>query len=116
MGSLEKLEVGNADIHFFLNEGRSKLPKLAATLKEPTSGRAMEVLTTEPGLQFYAGLSLSKDAPDSGKGGVIHEPMDALCLETQDYPDSINFPEMGGAILKPGQTFKSTTVFRFSAN
>jgi aldose 1-epimerase len=116
MGSLEKLEVGNADIHFFLNEGRSKLPKLAATLKEPTSGRAMEVLTTEPGLQFYAGLSLSKDAPDSGKGGVIQEPMDALCLETQDYPDSINYPEMGGAILKPGQTFKSTTVFRFSAN
>jgi aldose 1-epimerase len=76
----------------------------------------MEVLTTEPGVQFYAGLSLSEDAPDIGKGGIIHKPMDALCLETQDYPDSINYPEMGGAILKPGDTFKSTTLFRFSTS
>lgn len=116
IGSLKKLEVGNADIHFFLNEGRTKLPKLAATLKEPISGRVMEVLTTEPGVQFYAGLSLSEDAPDSGKGGTIHKPMDALCLETQDYPDSVNYPDMGGAILKPGDTFKSTTLLRFSTD
>ena len=76
----------------------------------------MEVLTTEPGVQFYAGLSLSEDTPDSGKGGTINKPMDALCLETQDYPDSINYPDMGGAILKPGDTFKSTTLFRFSTS
>ena len=116
IGSLKKLDVGNADIHFFLNEGRTKLPKLAASLKEPISGRVMEVLTTEPGVQFYAGLWLSKEAPDSGKGGTIHKPMDALCLETQDYADSINYPEMGGAVLKPGNTFKSTTLFRFSTS
>jgi len=115
LGSLETLEVGNADIHFFLNEGRTAQPKAAATVVEPSSGRIMEVLTTEPGVQFYAGLSLSEDAPEIGKGGVHHEPMHAFCLETQDYADSINFPQMGGAILKPGKTFKSTTLFRFSA-
>ena len=108
------LEVGNADIHFFLNEGRTKQPKLAAIVKEPKTGRIMEVLTTEPGVQFYAGLSLSEDAPEIGKGGVIHKAKHGFCLETQDYADSINYPEMGGAILKPGETFKSTTVFRFS--
>jgi len=115
LGSLEKLEAGNADIYFFINEGRTPQPKPVATVKEPTTGRMMEVLTTEPGVQFYAGRSLSEDAPEIGKNGVIHEPMHAFCLETQDYADSINFPEMGGAILKPGETFKSTTLFRFSA-
>ena len=115
LGSLEKLEVGNGDIYFFFNEGRSNQPKLAAIVKEPQSGRCMEVLTTEPGVQFYAGLSLAKDGPDAGKGGILHQPQDALCLETQDYADSINFPEMGDAVLKAGESFKSTTVYRFSA-
>lgn len=110
-----KLEVGNADIHFFVDGGRTADPKPAARVVDPKSGRIMEVLTTEPGVQFYAGLSLSGGGPDSGKGGVIHQPCDGLCLETQDYADSINFPEMGGAILKAGETFKSTTLFRFSA-
>jgi aldose 1-epimerase len=116
IGSLEKLEVGNADIYFFLKEGRTQQPKLAAIVKEPTSGRSMHVLTTEPGVQFYAGLSLSVDSPDSGKGGIIHQPMDGLCLETQGYADSVNYPEMGDAILRPDTTFKSTTVFRFSVD
>lgn len=115
LGSLEKLEVGNADIYFFLNEGHTAQPKPAATVTEPTSGRIMEVLTTEPGVQFYAGLSLSVGGPEVGKGGVVHKPLDAFCLETQDYADSINFPEMGGAILRPEKNFKSTTLFRFSA-
>lgn len=115
LGSLEKLEVGNADIHFFLNEGRTAQPKLAAVVKEPSSGRTMEVLTTEPGVQFYAGLCLSEDGPDTGRGGIVHKPMEGLCLETQDYADSINFPEMGGAVLQAGESFNSTTVFRFSA-
>ncbi|MGZ0654130.1 aldose epimerase family protein [Coraliomargarita sp. W4R72] len=115
LGSREKLEVGNADIYFFLEEGRTSLPRPAATVVDPSSGRIMEVLTTEPGVQFYAGLSLSNEGPEIGKGGTHHKPMHALCLETQDYADSINFPEMGGAILKPDKPFKSTTVFRFSA-
>jgi aldose 1-epimerase len=115
LGTLEKLEVGNADIHFFLNEGRTPQPKLAAMVKEPESGRIMEVLTTEPGVQFYAGISLSADGSETGKGGIIHKPMAGLCLETQDYADSVNYPKMGAAVLKAGESFKSTTLFRFSA-
>lgn len=114
LGNLETLEVGNADIHFFLDQGRSAHPKPAATVKDPTSGRVMEVLTTEPGVQFYAGLFLSDEGPEIGKGGAIHKAMHGLCLETQDYADSIHHPEMGGAVLRPGETFKSTTVFRFT--
>ena len=116
LGDREKLEVGNADIHFFLQGGRTTHPKPAAKVTEPSSGRIMEVLTTEPGVQFYAGLSIAKDGPEPGKGGVSYEPLAGLCLETQDYPDSINYPKMGGAILKPGETFKSTTIFRFSTD
>jgi aldose 1-epimerase len=115
LNSLDTLEVGNADIHFFLNEGRTTQPKPTATVTEPTTGRKMEVFTTEPGVQFYAGLSLSEDGPEIGKNGASHAPMHGFCLETQDYADSINFPEMGGAILKPGETFRSTTLFCFSA-
>jgi aldose 1-epimerase len=115
LGSLDKLEIGNADINFFLNDGRTAQPTLAAIVKEPSSGRIMEVLTTEPGVQFYAGLSLSEEGPESGKGGIIHKPYDALCLETQDYADSVNFPDMGGAILPAGGSFESTTLFKFSA-
>ncbi|MGB0334626.1 MAG: aldose epimerase family protein [Opitutales bacterium] len=114
LGSLDKLEGGNADIHFFLNKGRTDEAQLAAKVTEPTSGRVMEVMTTEPGVQFYAGISLSAGTPDVGKGGVIHKPYDGLCLETQDYADSVNFPEMGGAILHAGESFRSTTRFRFS--
>ena len=110
----EKLEVGNADIHFSLHSGRTTHPKPAAIVTEPSSGRIMEVLTTEPGVQFYAGLSIAAEGPEPGKGGVSYEPLAGFCLETQDYPDSINYPRMGGAILKPGETFKSTTIFRFS--
>lgn len=109
------LEPGNADAHFFLNKGRTAQPELAAVVKEATTGRTLQVLTTEPGVQFYAGLCLSEDGPESGKGGLVHGPLAGLCLETQDYPDSVNFPEMGGAVLHPGATFRSTTCFRFEA-
>lgn len=115
LGAVSGLEPGNGDAHFFLSKGRTARPELAAMVKEPTSGRTLEVLTTEPGVQFYAGLFLSADGPDLGKRGVIHAPYHGLCLETQDYPDSINFPEMGGAVLHPGETFRSTTCFRFKA-
>lgn len=113
LNDLEVIEAGNADIHFFLNAGRTEQPKPAAIVKEPTTGRVMEVLTTEPGVQFYAGLSLSADGPEIGKGGVHHQAKHGFCLETQDYADSINYPEVGGAILNPGKVFSSTTIFRF---
>ncbi len=110
-----QLEVGNADIHFFLDKGRTTEPKAAAKVVDPQSGRILEVFTTEPGVQFYAGLSLSKESIDTGKGGIVHLACDGFCLETQDYADSINFPDMGGAVLKAGDSFRSTTLFQFSA-
>jgi aldose 1-epimerase len=115
LDSLNALKTGNADIHFFLNNGRTAHPKPAAIVHEPKTGRTMEVFTTEPGVQFYAGLSLSKDAPEIGKKSTHHTIATGFCLETQDYADSVNCPEMGGALLKAGDTFNSTTLFRFSA-
>jgi aldose 1-epimerase len=114
LGSRE-LNINNADIHFFVDNGRTKLPKPAAVVHEPKSGRTMAVFTTEPGVQFYAGLFLSADGPEIGKGGVTYPAKGGFCLETQDYADSVNFPEMGGAILKPDEPFCSTTLYRFSA-
>lgn len=111
LGSLNELVVSNADIHYFLENGRTAEPRLAATIKAPQSGRIMEVITTEPGVQFYAGLCLGGE---SGKHGHRYADKDGLCFETQDYADSIHFPEMGGAILKPGEAFTSTTMYRFS--
>jgi aldose 1-epimerase len=115
LGSLKELVAGNADIHFFIDNDRTKLPKPAAVVHEPKSGRVMEVFTTEPGVQFYAGLCLSIDGPEIGKGGAMHAPLSGFCLETQDYADSVTFPDMGGAILKADEQFNSTTLYRFSS-
>lgn len=109
-----KLDMGNADIFFMHAKGRTHAPKLIARVYAPTSGRSMEVSTTEPGVQFYAGLALSCDGPESGKNGSTYPPLSGLCLETQDYADSVNFPEMGGALLQPGEVFHSVTVYRFA--
>ena len=113
LGDLETLEMGNADIHFFLYGGRTVEPKLGATVYEPNSGRIMEVHTTEPGVQFYSGIALSIDGPESGKGGCTYPALGGLCLETQDYADCVNFPGMGGAILRPDEVFTSTTLYKF---
>jgi aldose 1-epimerase len=113
LSSLKELVIGNADIHFFLENGRTAHPKPAAVVREPKSGRIMEVFTTEPGVQFYAGLCLSEDGPEIGKNGTTHGRCTGFCLETQDYADTVNYPEMGGAILEAGDTFISTTLYRF---
>jgi aldose 1-epimerase len=113
LSELETLEVNNADIHFNHPKGRTETPKRVATIHEPNTGRTLDVYTTEPGVQFYAGLSLSDQAPETGKEGCIYPAMGGLCLETQDYADTVNFPSMGGAILYPGETFQSTTVYQF---
>jgi aldose 1-epimerase len=88
--------------------------KTAATLYEPTSGRFMEVLTTEPGLQFYSGNFLDGSLRFTKKGQryLRHG---ALCLETQHYPDSPNRPLFPNTILKPGEVYRQTTVYEFSA-
>ena len=84
---------------------------LAATVSEPTSGRVMEVWTTEPGLQFYSGNFLNGN--DIGKGGKKYEFRTAFCLETQHFPDSPNHPDFPSTVLKPGQVYKHKTVYKF---
>ncbi len=85
---------------------------LAARVYEPTSGRVMEVSTTQPGVQFYTGNFL--DGTVTGKQGHVYKRRFGLCLETQHFPDSPNHPDFPTTILKPGETFKSKTVFKFS--
>ncbi|MDH7598348.1 MAG: aldose epimerase family protein [Sedimentisphaerales bacterium] len=85
---------------------------LAARLYEPTSGRVMEIYTTEPGIQFYSGNFL--DGSITGKGGTVYKHRWGLCLETQHYPDSPNKPDWPSTVLRPGQVYRTTTVHRFS--
>lgn len=84
---------------------------LAATVKEPASGRVMEVWTTEPALQFYSGNFL--DGSDIGKGGLRYDFRSAICLEAQHYPDSPNQPSFPSTVLKPGEVYKQKTTYKF---
>jgi len=86
--------------------------QLAAEVYEPTSGRVLEVFTTQPGIQFYTGNFL--DGTAKGKGGIFYGHRTGFCLETQHFPDSPNHANFPSTELKPGQTYRSTTVFRFS--
>jgi aldose 1-epimerase len=88
-------------------------PALCARVRGPRSGRVMEVLTTEPGVQFYAGNFL--DGTLRGKGGKPYPRRSGLCLETQHYPDSPNRPEFPTTVLRPGERYASTTIYRFPA-
>lgn len=86
---------------------------LAATVNEPDSGRVMDVLTAEPGVQFYSGNFL--DGHHLGKGGVAYQRRSGFCLETQHYPDSPNQPDFPSTVLRPGETYKTSTVYKFYA-
>ncbi|MFN8354123.1 MAG: aldose epimerase family protein [Spirosomataceae bacterium] len=83
-----------------------------ATVVEPVSKRKLEVSTTEPGVQFYTGNFL--DGSLTGKGGLVYKKRYGLCLETQHYPDSPNQPKFPSTVLRPGQTYKTSTIFKFS--
>lgn len=85
---------------------------LMARVYEPTSGRVMEVLSTEPGLQFYGGNFL--DGKLIGKGGKAYQYRTGFCMEPQHYPDSPNRPEFPSVVLTPGQVYKNTIIYRFS--
>jgi aldose 1-epimerase len=87
--------------------------KLAGSLSEPTSGRLVEVYTTEPGIQFYSGNFL--DGKLIGKGGVAYQRNYGLCLETEHFPDSPNQPSFPSVLLEPGKTYETYTAYRFSA-
>jgi len=103
---------GGYDHNFVLNRSGEGLAP-AARVYEPTTGRVMEVSTTEPAVQFYTGNFL--DGTLTGKGGVTYARRSALCLETQHYPDSPNKPDFPSTTLNPGETYRSTTVYKFSA-
>jgi aldose 1-epimerase len=107
----EQLQRGRGyDHNFVLTRTTSGLAP-AAAVREPSSGRTLEVLTTEPGLQFYTGNFL--DGTVKGKGGVTYGHRTGFCLETQHFPDSPNRPDFPSTTLGPGETYRSTTVFRF---
>ena len=103
---------GGYDHNWVLNKTSKGLEKIA-TLYHPASGRMMDVYTTEPGLQFYTGNFLDGTLTNT-RGGTKYVQHGALCLETQHFPDSPNHPNFPSTILKPGETYKSTTVYKFS--
>ncbi|SHL40925.1 aldose epimerase family protein [Hymenobacter psychrotolerans] len=102
---------GGYDHNWVLADQQRPRPQLAASVYEPVSGRTLEVLTDQPGVQFYSGNFL--DGSLQGKGGTVYGPHYGFCLETQHFPDSPNQPRFPGTILRPGDTFHSTTEYRF---
>ena len=102
---------GGYDHNFVLNDWDGSL-KPAARLYEPETGRVLEILTTEPGIQFYSGNFL--DGTFIGKRGFVYERYAGLCLEPQHYPDAPNQPNFPSTVLRPGEEYTHTTVFRFS--
>lgn len=108
----EQIKRGGGYDHNFVVDGAPGTLRPAARVSEPTSGRVLEVSTTEPGVQFYTGNFL--DGTVKGKGGVAYAKRTGFCLETQHFPDSPNHPDFPTTTLKPGAEFKSTTVFKFS--
>lgn len=107
----EQLSNGRGFDHTFVLQGRPGSLQLAAAVYEPTSGRYLEVLTTEPGVQFYTGNFLKGNL--IGKGGVAYRHRFGLCLETQHFPDSPNQPLFPSTILQPENTYQTTTVYKF---
>jgi aldose 1-epimerase len=108
----EQLHRGRGyDHNFVLDSAAGKLAE-AAELYEPSGGRVLRVLTTEPGIQFYSGNFLNGSI--KGKGGIPYQQRFALCLETQHFPDSPNHPNFPSTELRPGAKFYSVTVYSFS--
>lgn len=109
----EQLKFGKGyDHNWVLERSKKGGLQLAAEVFEPTSGRVLEVMTTEPGIQFYTGNFL--DGTAKGKGGQLYGHRTGLCLETQHFPDSPNHPKFPSTVLKPGEVYRSATVLRFS--
>jgi aldose 1-epimerase len=109
----EQIVIGRGyDHNFVLNRRGHKGLVPAARAEDPDSGRVLEIRTTEPGVQFYSGNFL--DGTLVGTGGRVYRQSDGFALETQHYPDSPNQPDFPSTVLRPGETFESTTVFEFS--
>ena len=109
----QQIKVGKGYDHNYVLNGPAGTLALAARVRDPKSGRVLEVSTTQPGVQFYSGNFL--DGTVKGKGGKAYPQRAALCLETQHFPDSPNRPNFPSVVLQPGAKFQSTTVWKFSA-
>ena len=108
----QQIKYGPGYDHNFVLNRKGEGLSLAARVVEPTTGRVMEVSTTEPAVQFYTGNFL--DGTLTGKGGHVYKRRYAFCLETQHFPDSPNKPSFPSTIVKPGETYTSKTVYAFS--
>jgi aldose 1-epimerase len=109
-GELKGKPVGY-DQNYVLNP-HGKLSELAARARDPKSGRVLELYTTEPGVQFYTGNFLDKA---KGKGGATYGQHAGFCLEAEHFPDAVHHENFPSVVLKPGQTYRQTTIYKFSA-
>lgn len=109
-----QLTHGQGYDHNWVLNRRGEGLQLAAIATDPVSGRTLEITTTEPGIQFYAGNFL--DGTLKGKGGHVYQRRAGFCLETQHYPDSPNQPNFPTTVLQPGQEYKTSTVFTFGVS
>ncbi len=110
-GRIGRIEIGGYDHNYVLDNGGRDTPGLAAEVYEPVSGRVMELSTTEPGVQLYSAFHLDGV---QGKAGAVYNKYHAFCLETQHYPDSINQSGFPSVLLRPGETYQTMTVHKFS--
>lgn len=107
-----QLHNGNGYDHNWVLDTNGDITKVCATLKSAKTGIQLDVYTTEPGIQVYSGNFL--EGKVTGKKGIKYQQRTGICLETQKYPDAPNKPQWPSAILKPGETYKSQTIFKFS--
>jgi aldose 1-epimerase len=107
-----QLKIGNGYDHCWALNGQMGTLRQVATAYDSLSGRELQVLTTEPGIQFYSGNFL--DGSITGKNNIQYNFRTGFCLETQHYPDSPNKPEFPSVVLNPGETYSTQTVYKFS--
>ena len=112
--SFAQIKNGNGYDHNWVLNAKGDISRKSATLESPATGIVLDVYTTEPGIQFYAGNFL--DGKVTGKKGIAYQQRVAVCLETQKYPDTPNKPDWPSAILKPGEKYSSQCIYRFSVN
>lgn len=108
--NISKLGLGY-DFNYILNKPTPAELSLAGKVVEPKSGRAMEIFTTEPAIQFYTGNLLNSI---KGKAGAVYKKHDAFCLDAQHYPDSPNQPKFPSTVLQPGEIYRQLTIYKFS--
>jgi len=107
----EQIRIGGGYDHNWVLNTRGDLERVAARVVEPRSGRVLEIRTTEPGVQLYTGNHLTEEL--IGKGGIRYRSRCAFCLETQHFPDSPNQPDFPSTVIRPGENYESTTIYRF---